>query len=579
MADGNVVSAMPLFGDHAHISGQLYNASLDQQQSMEPRPQGELVLDSQLVFSVTFGVNRRIGGYETSYNPNPTSAGGNRALSFYDVFYERIHYDPAAMRLGQLLNEQTREVLVWNAYFTPRTLQNVTGVNTEGLDLQMGLLPQTFKPLQQKIYQLSVSVEGPPVIEGTYTFTWDNQVNTWQVTGQRIVVFAFPPDPEAEFTERLGFYNTTMQAYSGKEQRMSLNEYPKISYSYRVQVLDKELQLFDSIMWGWQNRAFSIPVWNSFTHTSQAIPAESTVLYVGSTADREFAPDRVALIFAGPELYEAVEIQEVQPDRLILKRPTQRTWTRKVPVFPTRTMRMAREIQYTGPVANFREIDISLSAEAGEMLTDYPWPYTYRGLLVMEFSPDMSAGLSGSYTRNQDWEDGQYSLPWIYDRSGVGVPKQTWQFAWDQYHDIQRFKSVLCKLYGSTRDFWISTWTPDLTLMTVIEKDAQSMFVEDTAQVNMYFNRKGRSHLAIYLRDGTIYYREITSVTSGSGVVPGSELFVLDEPFPRRILPHEVRCISYLTLSRFENESFEFVWKSQEFATMNAMIKGLTDGI
>ena len=38
-------------------------------------------------------------------------------------------------------------------------------------------------------------------------------------------------------------------------------------------------------------------------------------------------------------------------------------------------------------------------------------------------------------------------------------------------------------------------------------------------------------------------------------------------------------CISYLTQSRFENEAFEFIWKAQDFATMNAMIKGLTDGI
>ena len=149
---------------------------------------------------------------------------------------------------------------------------------------------------------------------------------------------------------------------------MSLSERPKVSYNYKVQVLDRELQMFDAVMWGWQNRAFSVPVWNSYTYTSQAIGQGTTTLFVEETASREFGADKVAIIFAGPELYEAVEIQEVQADRLILKKPVQFSWTRKVPVLPARTMRMAKEINYTGPVANFREIDMSFTAEAGEEL-------------------------------------------------------------------------------------------------------------------------------------------------------------------------------------------------------------------
>jgi len=179
-----------------------------------------------------------------------------------------------------------------------------------------------------------VSVDGPPTINASYLFTWDNQVNTYQVTGERLVVFAFPPDPSKDFTERLKWYGTINPAYSGKEQRMSLSERPKVSYNYRVQVMDNELQRFDAIMWGWQNRAFAVPVWNSYTYTSQAIGQGTTTLFVEDTANREFAVDSVAIIFAGPEMYEAVEIQEVQADRLLLKKPVQSSWTRKVAVLP-----------------------------------------------------------------------------------------------------------------------------------------------------------------------------------------------------------------------------------------------------
>ncbi len=578
MAIGSLVAAIPLSSNHALI-GQFYSDSLEMQDNADIKPVGVLVRDSSLTQALNAGTLRGRRGYQTSFDPNPTSLGNKRVRSFYDIFYERIHYDPAVMRLGQLLNAQTRELLVWNAYFSQRTLVSVVGTDDYGLSLGIGSVPQVYQPLQQKIYPLSVSVDGPPTINASYLFTWDNQVNTYQVTGERLVVFAFPPDPSKDFIERLKWYGTINPAYSGKEQRMSLSERPKISYNYRVQVMDNELQRFDAIMWGWQNRAFAVPVWNSYTYTSQAIGQDTTTLFVEDTANREFAVDSVAIIFAGPEMYEAVEIQEVQADRLLLKKPVQSSWTRKVAVLPARTMRMAKDISYTGPVANFREVDMSFTAEAGEELLSIPWTTTYKGLPVMEFSPDMSGGIAGSYTRNADWEDGEYSLPLIYDHSGLGTPKQTWQFAWANYREIQQFKSLLSALYGTTRPFWISTWTPDLTLAAPIELDSAAMYVEESLQVNMYFNRKGRSNIVIRLRNGTVYYRGILSVTPGSGVVPNSELFVLDEPIPRRILPNEVACISYLTQSRFENEAFEFVWKAQDFATMNAMIKGLTDGI
>lgn len=578
MAIGSLVAAIPLTSNRALI-GQFYNDSVETQDTTDVKPVGVLVRDSYLPWPRSAGSLRSRRGYQTSFDPNPTSLGSKRARSFYDIFYERIHYDPAVMRLGQLLNAQTRELLVWNAYFSQRTLVSVVGSNDDGLSLAVGPVPQVYQPLQQRIYPLSVSVDGPPTIRASYLFTWDNQVNTYQVTGERLVVFAFPPDPSKDFTERLKWYSTINTAYSGKEQRMSLSEWPKVSYNYRVQVLDSELQRFDAIMWGWQNRAFAVPVWNSYTYTSQVIGQGATTLFVEDTANREFAADKVAVIFAGPEMYEAVEIQEVQPDRLLLKKPVQSSWSRKVAVLPARAMRMAKDISYTGPVANFREVDMSFTAEVGEEMPSIPWTTTYKGLPVLEFSPDMSGGISGSYSRNQDWEDGEYSLPLIYDRSGLSTPKQTWQFAWAEYAEIQQFKSLLCSLYGTTRPFWISTWAPDLTMAAPIELNSAAMYVQESLQINMYFNRKGRSDIVIRLRNGTIYYRGILSVTPGSGVVPNSELFVLDEPIPQRILPNEVACISYLTQSRFENGAFEFIWKAQDFATMNAMIKGLTDGI
>ena len=578
MSNGSLVSAVAITSDLA-LSTQLYNDGINREDASDLLDRGVMVRDSVLPPGMLEGTKRGVRGFKTGYSPVLRSNGNKRVATFYDIFYNRIHYDPAAMRLGQLLNSQSREITVWSAYFQPRTLISSEGINDEGLDMDVGALPLLFDPLQERTFTLSVATEGPPTIDATYTFTWDNQVNYYRVTGERLVVFAFPPDPSKDFTERLKWYGTINAAFSGKEQRMALSDDPKVSYNYTVQVLDKELQLFDALMWGWQTRMFSVPVWNSYTYTSAAILEGADVLYVESTVGREFFVDGNAIIFAGPEMYEAVEVKEIQADRLILKKPTQRAWTRKVPVLPARNMRAAREIDYTGPVANFREINMSFTAEVGETIPTMAWPTTYKGRPVLNFSPDMSGGIKGSYSRNADWEDGEYSLPLIYDHSGIGTPKQTWQFAWADYVEIQQFKSLLRQLYGTTKTFWISTWAPDLTLVAAIELNSKSMYVDAALQVNMYSERKGRSDIVIQLRDGTVYYRGIVSVAPGSSVVPNSELFTLDVEIPRVVQPGDIRCISYLTESRFENEAFEMVWKAQDYATMSAMIKGLTDGV
>lgn len=581
MATGAVVSQLPIWGDHAPVDGsQLYNPGIDLEDADSFARYPVLVKDSQIWITNNIGASAKgKGGFETTFNQLQTSSGNKRARSFYDAFYERIHYDPALMNLGQLLNAQTRELHIWNGYFETRVLSSITPLDAEGLDLTHDPVPTLYRPLQERTLQLAVSVEGPPEINASYTFVWDNQTNVYRVTGQRIVVFSIAPDPQSDFTERLTWYSTVQTAYSGKEQRMALTDDPRVSYTYRVQALDNERQRLEALVWGWQSRAFAVPVWNSYTHTSQPVAPGNEIIYVDATADREFAPGKLAIILAGPALFEAVEILEVFPDRLRIKKPAQRAWTRRVPVLPARTMRMANEVQYNGQVANYREYDVTFTADATEVLQDYAWPWMYKNLPVLEFSPDMTPGLNGSQSRNMIFQDGEHSLPLIVDRSGVGTPHQTWSFVFTSLAEVQRFKSLLAKLRGICGEFWMSTWSPDMTLAAAIDINASGFYVEEALHSAMYYDRRGRKNLVIQLRDGTTYYREILSVTNSHAAIPGTELVVVDEPIPRVVTPNQVRCISFLTQSRFENESFEFVWATQDWSSMNAMIKGQTDGI
>lgn len=579
MAEGALVAAEMVWSDKA-LQGQDYSASLDKNQSVGRQAGLQLVKDHAEVVAASLpivGGYASGGGYGKLYPAGGISDGGLRTKNFYDIFYERIHYDPAVMSLGQLLGAQSREVRVWNAFFEAKTLNTVVGVDAEGLLLDTGAMPQVYNPLQQRIYPLSVALDGPPIINARFIFTWEDQVDQYRVDGTRLVVLAYPPNLEKDYAESLTFYGTIIESYTGKQQCAALTDEPKISYSYSTQVMDEEMQRFEALLWGWQNRAFAVPVWSSYTYTSQGVGAGSQVLFLEETSYREFSVDGVAVIFASPEVYEAVEVSEIHSDRLVLKKPLQNSWTARVPVMPARTMRMASQVDYAGPVANFKEFSLKLYSESEELQGLEPWSTYYKGLPVLDFSPDMGGGLQGSFSRNQAFQDGEYSLPLVVDRSGLGTPRQIWQFTFASRHEQYRFKALLSEIKGGTREFWIPSWSPDFTLKAEVPEGAMIVQVANSLHSTMYFDRTGRDHLVFILRDGTMLFRRIVSA-SGGGADPTAELLTLDAEMPR-ILPHQVRCISFLSRSRFENETFDFVWKTGSFVPMRAMIRNLTDAL
>lgn len=263
----------------------------------------------------------------------------------------------------------------------------------------------------------------------------------------------------------------------------------------------------------------------------------------------------------------------------MVKKPLGFRWTRRVQVMPVRLMRMAREIAFQSPVANFKEVTVSLVAEGTEAVQLVPWVSTYKALPVMDFSPDMAVEMTGTYERNLEWTEGEYSLSMSIDRSGVGTIKQSLQYTFESYREAQSFKSLLSELRGTQGVFWMPTWAPDMELERTIPAGAVSLYVVAASRANMYSDLRGREHIAIYMRNGSTLYREIIAINNGGESAPGAELITVDEPFTAQIQPHQVKMISFMSQSRFENEAFEFNWVTQDWATLSVAIKGLSDAI
>jgi hypothetical protein len=84
------------------------------------------------------------------------------------------------------MSVQTCEVEVWNAWFKPNALTDIGATQAEGMTLAGPVAPPTtFGPLESRLYVLSVTPNGPPVVNTAFRFEFDLDAPVLRAIGRR----------------------------------------------------------------------------------------------------------------------------------------------------------------------------------------------------------------------------------------------------------------------------------------------------------------------------------------------------------------------------------------------------------
>ena len=512
-----------------------------------------LSTDRLTVASVTFPYGEAEGGPAPFGGPSLLHIGtphqnqraSKAALSYYDDYYNRIHLIPDRIDLGNLLADQTRYVEVWNSYTNVDTLSGITSSGTTGLSLTAPIVaPTTFAPNESRLYALSISLDGPPVILASYTFEFSTESPVLDVTGNRVVVWPFIP--QTRFKETLEWKTDVIETYN-REQRLALRLAPRQSWSYEFQLTPRQLSRAKAMSTAWSQRLYGLPIWPEATYVGGLAQDATSVALDTSNAD--YRGYDLILIWEDDENFVAVECTDVFSSSINLKLPLSRSFT-SAWVMPLRFARTPTGTSFTRTASDISLAKLRFLVSNNVDLSGANAFPTYRSAPVITDRTVLVGNFEEKIVRGATFFDNG-SGP-ILSENERAYPERSETITFDQSGraDIWSLRQFLHTLKGKQKSFWTISWNPDLVLLADIAPTDSTISVQDIGYHLFY----DVSDIVLVKKDGTFVFNRILS----GGLDPGGyEVLNLEATFGTSIPMADIDMICFMRHVRLNSDNLE----------------------
>lgn len=500
--------------------------------------------------------------------PQPAAVGQFGPMFDLD-FYNRLHLSIAVLALGNVVGEQQRVVSVWNAYSYGVSLESLVLANGEGIEVTgQPLPPVTFVPLQERSWVIRVSPEGPPTIDATVTWSFD-QGTTLQlsITGNRVTPWTWRPDWTRPINEALEWATDIIEAEEADEQRIGRRLTPRQTWTFTSTAVDVERQAMEAAINGWGARTWAVPLWPHGADLHALALAGDQELLVDTFA-REFSAGGLAILLGDNAMVsEVVEISELQGDRLVLKRGLAKQWPERTTVYPAKSARMVDVgvTRFTG-VASDAEVSFAVASANPHALLDPATLPQHRGYGVLETRPNWTRDPSMVPTRRLAVSDNSAGVPRWTDRSGYPSIRQTAGYSPLGRAELDHMRRVQYYLAGRLRALWVPSYSQDMDLQVIAAAGASNIDVAYMGYTAYLRGQVGRTDIRIQTPAG-VQYRQITGSTDLGN---GQERIGLGSALSLQLDPDQGVQISFLSLMRGDSDRIEWAWWTGDMGSDNA---------
>lgn len=508
------------------------------------------------------------------WQPTSASYAGDLQPMFGGDFYERWHFSALEFDFGNLIGEQSRSLTVWNAHRRARILESITLTPGQGITIGgQPPAPLQFAPQQLRAYEIVVSIDGPPTIDATILFDFDEgQLVPVAVSGSRVTAWTWRPDWGSGMLERIEWMTDVIQAYRGEEQSRSLRLDPRQQLEFGVLADGAERRHLESVLWNWGARVWAVPLWYDGVEMAALLPAGSTSIPV-STATRGFSAGGLALILGQTSRdYEVIEVDVVNPSEIVLARPTTSAWPVGSMLCPARAARIEGSpvaARFTGRASDmrlrFEMVDpVAYTADAGAT--------TYRGYPVLTDRPDWSEEPALTFERKLfEFDPGTGAFA-VEDEAQMPLTQQSMRWLFVERAEVDRRRKLLHALRGKQGRIWVPTWTDDLIVTASIGNAALAIDVEWCGYSLYLAGDVQRRDIRIETTSGLVLYRRITS---SSEINPTTERLIIDTALGVDLDPIDIVQVSFLSLCRQASDAAEFGWFTGASAMSSTTMKAI----
>lgn len=501
------------------------------------------------------------------------------------LWFEAMHILPREeIDFGNIITTVDESFEVFNAYRkSQRILSAIVNGASPGVEFPDGpAVLDTLQPFESFLNSTSTALspvqqiirataDGLPVFDNTVTFQFDGGANSvfLSVKGSRVVFFS--PEYEAPVREIHSFKTDVIPGISGKQQRIALRKYPRVTYQVRCLVEGSERQRLINFLYGWQGNGFGLPIWTDQVKATAAIAIGSSSISVTSTDDCDFREGGKLVIYDDAQTYDVLEIDTVSTNTITLASLTVGEYPVGVRVAPVRDVVLVSSVTSRKSKMGLEEFSLIFQVTDNETgaptASSSAWSTYNSRILFDDCNLVDDAGVPGRFTHKVRIIDNETGAIYLSSSWAHGQSSSEKGFMANSRSSIMALRRLLLATRGGQKAFYLPTFTDELEVVANLVSGAATLDIDHVLYSRLANAGPQRNILKITFTDGTSLVRVVSSATEISSTV---ERLTLDDTWPANRTSEEVERVQFYELVRFDTDDFAIDHERIGLARMRA---------
>lgn len=332
-----------------------------------------------------------------------------------------------------------------------------------------------------------------------------------------VAFFGFLPNWADGILERWQWLTDVQTAIAGDQVRVSLIPEPRLVVEFSV-IEQGWSPLLDSLVNGWQGKAFYLPFHRDVVPLAADVAAGATLIST-PTAGYTWEAGGLAAFWTDPDTYEVAEILYVDPGQLTLSTPLSDAWPAGARVAPLRKAWLndaASATRFTGTVTEARlvfELETPLPVIPDEWANGLGGPWTRDGFALFEHRPNWGENPQVEYQRRMRYFDNKTGVKWKEDPSARGWIKRTHLHTFYDRVTINRMLAWVAQRRGRAVAYLAPVWESDLVVTQPTLAADITLTVATRGYAQLYSAIAGRNYVALRHAGGWIIRKVLSAVS------------------------------------------------------------------